>query len=282
MSRSISTEACTGRSDDYKSFSKKILVQRILAGADVQGEEIIGFGDGFVEIEEVKLVGGVAVGVASTEPECMAVDEWKRQRLIGVGADYIVPNYLCHAELLEALFPKPSKYEIFDRTRLEIKPLGERKNDLEISHWLGLEEATPAFRASSICTKSLRGFARRNRVDAARIVCMGAHVLRAGVNRHLIDLMERGFVSHLAVNGAAAIHDYELARIGATTESVARYVRSGEFGLWRETGELNDWIVEAARRDTGSERTSDAGSRRAIIRIATGACSRRRIDCRCR
>ena len=93
-----------GALDDYKSFSKKILVQRILAGADVRGGEIIGFGDGYVEIEEVKLVGGIAVGVASTEPECMVVDDWKRQRLIGVGADYIVPNYLCHAELMEALF----------------------------------------------------------------------------------------------------------------------------------------------------------------------------------
>ena len=48
------------------------------------------------------------------------------------------------------------------------------------------------------------------------------------------------------MNGAAAIHDYELARIGATTESVERYIRTGEFGLWRETGELNDWIAEAA------------------------------------
>jgi phosphoglycolate phosphatase-like HAD superfamily hydrolase len=93
-----------GALDDYKSFSKKILVQRILAGTDVRGGEIIGFGDGYVEIEEVKLVGGIAVGVASTEPECMVVDDWKRQRLIGVGADYIVPNYLCHAELMGALF----------------------------------------------------------------------------------------------------------------------------------------------------------------------------------
>ena len=98
-----------GALEDYKSFSKKILVQRILAGADVRGEEIIGFGDGYVEIEEVKLVGGVAVGVASTEPECMVVDDWKRQRLIGVGADYIVPNYLCHAQLLEALFTNAVK-----------------------------------------------------------------------------------------------------------------------------------------------------------------------------
>jgi len=58
-----------------------------------------------VEIEEVKNVGGVAVGVASEEPACKRVDEWKRQRLIGVGADYIVPNYLCGEELFSSLFP---------------------------------------------------------------------------------------------------------------------------------------------------------------------------------
>jgi hypothetical protein len=53
------------------------------------------------------------------------------------------------------------------------------------------------------------------------------------------------------MNGAGAIHDYELARIGASTESVARYIRSGEFGLWSETGELNDIISEAARLSLG-------------------------------
>lgn len=80
---------------------------------------------------------------------------------------------------------------------------------------------------------------------------MGAHVLRAGVNRHIIDLLARGVIDHIAMNGAGAIHDYELARIGATTESVARYIRSGQFGLWRETGELNDWISEAGREGLG-------------------------------
>jgi phosphoglycolate phosphatase len=93
-----------GAQDDYKSFSKKILIQRILSTTDVRGPEILGFGDGYVEIEEVKQVGGVTVGVATTEPECLVVDDWKRQRLIGVGADYIVPNYLCRDELVAALF----------------------------------------------------------------------------------------------------------------------------------------------------------------------------------
>ena len=69
---------------------------------------------------------------------------------------------------------------------------------------------------------------------------MGAHVIKMGVSRHVIDLIERGFITHIAMNGAGAIHDYELARIGATTESVARYIQSGEFGLWQETGLLNE------------------------------------------
>jgi phosphoglycolate phosphatase len=94
-----------GALDDYKSFSKAILIQRILSTTEFQGNQFLGFGDGYVEIEEVKNVGGVAVGVASEEPACSRVDEWKRLRLIGVGADYIVPNYLCGEELFSSLFP---------------------------------------------------------------------------------------------------------------------------------------------------------------------------------
>jgi hypothetical protein len=80
---------------------------------------------------------------------------------------------------------------------------------------------------------------------------MGAHLLRAGVNRHLIDLIERGFIDHVAMNGAGGIHDFELSRVGATTESVAHYIRDGQFGLWRETAELNDWISNAATLGEG-------------------------------
>jgi hypothetical protein len=87
--------------------------------------------------------------------------------------------------------------------------------------------------------------------DAARILMMGAHVIKAGASRFVIDLVERGYINHLAMNGAGAIHDYELARLGASTESVARYIRSGEFGLWQETGELNDIIREAAELGLG-------------------------------
>jgi phosphoglycolate phosphatase len=101
-----------GAQDDLTSFSKKLLVKRIVSSTGVAGEEIIGFGDGYVEIEEVKQVGGVTVGVATTEPECRVVDDWKRQRLIGVGADYIVPNFLCHRELTAALFANARPIEV--------------------------------------------------------------------------------------------------------------------------------------------------------------------------
>jgi phosphoglycolate phosphatase-like HAD superfamily hydrolase len=93
-----------GALDDYRSFSKKLLIQRLLSTAGVRGDEFLGFGDGYVEIENVKEVGGVAVGVATAEPECQVVDEWKRRRLAGVGADFIVPNFLCREELMQTLF----------------------------------------------------------------------------------------------------------------------------------------------------------------------------------
>ncbi len=144
----------------------------------------------------------------------------------------------------------PSKYTIFDRSRLLIKPLAERTHDLQLSRWLRLDEETPAFTHPDLAQVAAR-LQRAKKTGPARILMMGAHLLRAGVNRHIIDLMERGLLTHIAMNGAGVIHDYELARIGATTESVDRYIRSGEFGLWRETGELNDWIREASALQLG-------------------------------
>jgi hypothetical protein len=143
-----------------------------------------------------------------------------------------------------------SKYAVFDRSRLAIKPLAERAHDLQLDRWLALDDPTPPFAHPQLGEVALR-LVQAKSSGAACILMMGAHVLRAGVNRHLIDLIERGFLDHIAMNGAGLIHDYELARIGATTESVARYIRTGEFGLWRETGELNDWVAESAAQGLG-------------------------------
>lgn len=146
--------------------------------------------------------------------------------------------------------PIASKYAVFDRSRLALKPLAERVNDLHSDYWLALDAPAPPYGHLDL-SEVARRLAEARRLGAARILMMGAHVLRAGVNRHIIDLVERSFIDHIAMNGAGVIHDYELARIGATTESVARYIQSGEFGLWQETGELNGWVAEAAALGLG-------------------------------
>jgi hypothetical protein len=145
--------------------------------------------------------------------------------------------------------PLPS----FDCSRLIIKPLAERKHDLSIDHQLGLDEPPPPLDSKGMA--DIAEIGRRMAVakerGAAILLLMGAHVIRAGVARQLIDLMERGLITHIGMNGAGPIHDYELARIGATCESVARYIRTGEFGLWRETGEINDIVREGATHGLG-------------------------------
>jgi len=132
-------------------------------------------------------------------------------------------------------------YPTFDRSRLELRPLAERAHDLRLDHWLALDEPAPPFAHPDLPRLAARIRAARAQ-GAPVMLLMGGHVIRAGVARHLIDLVARGLITHVGMNGAAAIHDYELALIGATTESVARYIREGQFGLWRETGRLNDII----------------------------------------
>jgi hypothetical protein len=141
-------------------------------------------------------------------------------------------------------------FPAFDRSRLRIQPLAHRQHDLDLSVLLPLDAAPPDFAHAALPILGRRLVEARER-GAARILMMGAHVLRAGVARFVIDLMKQGLIDHVAMNGAGPIHDWEFALIGATTESVARYVRSGEFGLWEETGRMNDVIAAAPRAGLG-------------------------------
>jgi hypothetical protein len=83
------------------------------------------------------------------------------------------------------------------------------------------------------------------------ILLMGGHPIKLGLSRFLVDLIERGLVTHLATNGAGIIHDFELAMAGGTSENVAKWINVGQFGIWQETSRLNEIIVEAASRDEG-------------------------------
>ena len=94
-----------GALQDYRSFSKARVIERILAENEVGGAGLLGLGDGYVEIQNVKRVGGTAIGVASDEAgRSGKPDAWKRDRLIGVGADIVVPDFSDYKELIAYLW----------------------------------------------------------------------------------------------------------------------------------------------------------------------------------
>lgn len=136
----------------------------------------------------------------------------------------------------------------FDRTSLTLMPLSKRNHLLDRRIIMPLQyEGDPH--------PSLISVARRiqltRELNSSVILMMGAHVIRSGVQRFIIDLMEKKFIDCIAMNGAGVIHDYEISLIGATTESVADYIRTGEFGFWEETGRINDIVNHASRNSMG-------------------------------
>ncbi|MBN2029963.1 hypothetical protein JW824_06920 [bacterium] len=140
-------------------------------------------------------------------------------------------------------------YPIFDRSLIKLKPLSERQHDMTLDDVLTLDDIPPYE------NRDLKEVAKR--MTAARragkevILMMGAHVIKRGLSRFIIDLLNRKMITHIGMNGAGVIHDFELALIGATTESVARYIREGQFGLWKETGRINEAIQQAGSEGLG-------------------------------
>ncbi len=94
-----------GAQDNYESFSKRMVIQKIIQENHLSGPELIAFGDGYVEIEDAKTAGGIAIGLATDEANRSGVDEWKRDRLIASGADVIMPDFKPFSQLWDYLMP---------------------------------------------------------------------------------------------------------------------------------------------------------------------------------
>lgn len=105
-----------GALDEYKRFSKAQVIQDILRAHHLSGSQLLVFGDGFVEIEEAKKVGGIAVGVASDEVNRQGINGWKRNRLLQAGADVIIPDFREQAILVDYIWGGPG---MADRTWTE-------------------------------------------------------------------------------------------------------------------------------------------------------------------
>jgi len=139
-------------------------------------------------------------------------------------------------------------YKQFDCSRLELSSLEQRKSDLNLNDILDLEwkgKISPVFLTVG------KQIAQAIKLGSIVILMMGGHVIRSGVQRFIIDMMEKGFISCLAMNGAGVIHDFEFALHGQTTESVSRYISCGQFGLWKETGRINDIVTKGAKEGLG-------------------------------
>jgi len=153
---------------------------------------------------------------------------------------------------------------MFDRKKLNIKPISDRENDIDTSIIRKLDACSV-----SKIDKRIHSVAEciicAKKKSSVSIMFLGGHVIRSGVQKYIIDLMERGYISCIAMSGAGIIHDFEFALIGATTECVARYIKDGQFGLWKETGVLNDIINEAYRKNKKTGMGSTVGQA-----IATG------------
>lgn len=143
-----------------------------------------------------------------------------------------------------------SRYPLFDRSQIQLAPLADRGHDLQAADCRALDAPFEIYQHPEY-PELIEQIAAARRHGRPVIAMIGAHPVKLGLSRYLIDLMERGIVTHLAANGAVLIHDFELALCGGTSENVPKWIQLGQFGLWRETSRLNDIIAGAARRGEG-------------------------------
>src|SRR5213593_738347 len=154
-----------------------------------------------------------------------------------------------------------TEYREADFSRLKTVPIAQRSNKVDpslLAHPRGRDTSFAAFWASLpdiLAAKDLRYVAAQIAQAAARravVAMLGGHVIKVGLGPLLLELMKRGVITHLAMNGSAAIHDFELAAYGGTSEDVGAGLADGSFGMAEETGrEMNAAISEGARRERG-------------------------------
>ena len=143
-------------------------------------------------------------------------------------------------------------FDKFDRGKLKILPLSEREHDIDLSVILNAPKPLNNPDTEHKLEKLADAIINARKKGAAVMLMYGAHVIRAGCAKFMIKLMEQGYITHFATNGAGAIHDFEFALIGQTCESVAKYISEGQFGLWHESGLINDALKEGCEAGLGA------------------------------
>jgi hypothetical protein len=155
-----------------------------------------------------------------------------------------------------------TEYREADFSRLKTVPIAERRNKVDPTLLAHPPGSDPTFRAfwnslpDVLAARDLRAVAQAVAAAAGRravVAMLGGHVVKVGLGPLLVTLIERGVLTHVAMNGSAAIHDFELAAYGGTSEDVAAGLADGTFGMAEETGrEMNAALATAAAAGRGA------------------------------
>ena len=140
---------------------------------------------------------------------------------------------------------------MLDFNKIKTISIKQRKNKVKLNDLIKPEDSKVLFDSrelNELAEKLIDAYKNKKQV----ILMMGAHVIKVGMSLLIIDLMKKGVVKHIAMNGAGPIHDFELALIGETSEYVEQTIEDGTFGMMEETGSiLNAAIKEGAKNNLG-------------------------------
>ncbi len=127
--------------------------------------------------------------------------------------------------------------KIVDFKKIKTIPISQRKNLVKLEHLAKLDDKIKIFKNKNLKILSQK-IVEAYKQDKHVILMMGAHVIKTGMSPYIIDLMKKGVIKHVAMNGAGSIHDFELALIGETSEDVQENIENGTFGMAEETGSM--------------------------------------------
>ena len=140
---------------------------------------------------------------------------------------------------------------MLDFKKIKTIPIGQRKNKVKLSDLVKPENSKVLINSKDF-DELVEKIATAQKNKKQVILMMGAHVIKVGMSLIIIDLMKKGVIKHIAMNGACPIHDFELALIGETSEYVEKTIEDGTFGMIEETGSmLNEAIKEGSKKGYG-------------------------------
>jgi len=186
------------------------------------------------------------------------IDQEERKILESYQAEIYLPSGLegfSTTEIIKKIKKqdKINQHNLFNRANLKILPLSQRQSKSNIQSIM-INPDYPNFsinphpKIEKISKEIIK--ARKNNKPV--ILTFGAHLIKNGLSLILKKLIENNYITHLATNGAASIHDWELAFHGKTEEDVRKYIQQGQFGIWQETGKyINLAIILGALKNKG-------------------------------